>query len=191
MRPTQALSVGRYRHLKLTTKDVGKGFYKGNRTGAMGRHTKHGGYVIEWDRVRTYAVPENLKNFQVCANISNWREMNRNSFCTVGMLTRSEAHALREPTDQGPARRLQGARQGSHGSVLLRRTVETIQWHRLRCPDDGSLMYQSRRLDLVTSIFQRRTNFVDGSLMTTVLILYLPYLYNSNNLDAWSFVYPK
>lgn len=79
MRPTQALSVGRYRHLKLTTKDVGKGFYKGNRTGAMGRHTKHGGYVIEWDRVRTYAVPENLKNFQVWANISNRREMNRSS----------------------------------------------------------------------------------------------------------------
>lgn len=65
MRPTQALSVGRYRHFKLTTKDVGRGFYKGNRTGAMGRHTKHGGYVIEWDRVRTYAVPQNLRDFHV------------------------------------------------------------------------------------------------------------------------------
>lgn len=69
MRPTQALFVGRYRHLKLTTKDVNKGFYKGNRTGAMGRHTKHGGYVIEWDRVRTYAVPENLKDFHVWKNL--------------------------------------------------------------------------------------------------------------------------
>lgn len=65
MRPTQALSVGKYRHLKLTTKDVGRGFYKGNRTGSMGRHTKYGGYVIEWDKVRTYAVPENLKDFKV------------------------------------------------------------------------------------------------------------------------------
>lgn len=52
-------------------------------------------------------------------------------------------------------------------------------------------MYQSRRLDPVTSIFQRRTNFVNESLMTTVLILYLTNLYYSNNLDAWSFVYPK
>jgi hypothetical protein len=65
MRPTQALSVGKYRHLRLTTKDVNKGFYKGNRTGAMGRHTKYGGYIIEWNRVRTYAVPPNLAECQV------------------------------------------------------------------------------------------------------------------------------
>ena len=65
MRPTQVLSVGRYRHLKLTTKDVGRGFYKGNRTGSMGRHNKHGGYIIEWNKVRTYAVPPNLKDFKV------------------------------------------------------------------------------------------------------------------------------
>lgn len=65
MRPTQALSVGKYRHLKLTTKDVGRGFYKGNRTGSMGRHTKYGGYIIEWEKVRTFAVPENLKDFKV------------------------------------------------------------------------------------------------------------------------------
>lgn len=65
MRPTAALRVGHYRHLKLTTKDVNKGFYKGNRTGSMGRHTKYGGYVIEWNKVRTYPVPEGLKDFKV------------------------------------------------------------------------------------------------------------------------------
>jgi large subunit ribosomal protein L41 len=65
MRPTQALQVLRYRRQKLTTKDVGRGFYKGNRTGAMGRHTKFGGYVIEWNKVRTYVVPPNLKDFKV------------------------------------------------------------------------------------------------------------------------------
>lgn len=64
MRPTAPLRVGAYRHLKLTTKDVNKGFYKGNRTGSMGRHTKYGDYVIEWNKVRTYAVP-NLKDFKV------------------------------------------------------------------------------------------------------------------------------
>ena len=69
MRLTQALfdvrhGVGKYRHLRLTTKDVNKGYYKGNRTGAMGRHTKHGGYVIEWNRVRTYVVPS-LEGFKV------------------------------------------------------------------------------------------------------------------------------
>lgn len=70
MRPTQFLQVGRYRHARLTTKDVGKGFYKGNRTGSMGRHTKYGGYVIEWEKVRTYVVPD-LKNFKV------WEELVR------------------------------------------------------------------------------------------------------------------
>lgn len=64
MRPTQALSVGRYRHLKMTTKDVGRGFYKGNRTGSMGTHTKWGTYMIDWRKVRTYVVPD-LKDFKV------------------------------------------------------------------------------------------------------------------------------
>ena len=71
MRPTPSLAV-RFRKLRLTTKDVNKGFYKGNRTGSMGRHTKYGGYVVEWDKVRTYVVPD-LKDFKVrfchCAEI--------------------------------------------------------------------------------------------------------------------------
>ena len=76
MRATQILSVGRYRHLRLTTKDVGRGFYKGNRTGSMGRHTKHGGYVVEWQKVRTYVVPQELKDFKVscapAAGVGGW-----------------------------------------------------------------------------------------------------------------------
>lgn len=64
MRPTPSLGI-KFRKLALTTKDVNKGFYKGNRTGSMGRHTKHGGYIIEWEKVRTYAVPP-LEDFQVC-----------------------------------------------------------------------------------------------------------------------------
>ena len=31
----------------------------------MGRHTRHGGYIIEWKKVRTYVVPMNLKDFKV------------------------------------------------------------------------------------------------------------------------------
>ncbi len=31
----------------------------------MGNHTPHGGYVIDWDKVRTYVVPKNLKDFKV------------------------------------------------------------------------------------------------------------------------------
>lgn len=64
MRATQSLGI-KFRKLKLTTKDVKKGYYKGNRTGSMGRHTKYGGYIIEWEKVRTYAVPS-LADFKVC-----------------------------------------------------------------------------------------------------------------------------
>ncbi|KAH6688258.1 hypothetical protein F5X68DRAFT_168046 [Plectosphaerella plurivora] len=62
MQPTKALQILRYRHLRLTTKDVNKGFYKGNRVGAMGRHTKWGGYKVDYSRVRTYVVPDLVKD---------------------------------------------------------------------------------------------------------------------------------
>lgn len=52
------------RRLKLTTKQVNGGYYKGTGSGSMGRHTKHGGFVIDWNKVRTYVVP-NMENFQV------------------------------------------------------------------------------------------------------------------------------
>ncbi len=64
MKPTQAL-LKRFRKLPLTTKDIKKGFYKGTRTGSMGRHTKYGGYIIEWGKVRTYVVPAGLDTFKV------------------------------------------------------------------------------------------------------------------------------
>ncbi|KAI0459230.1 mitochondrial ribosomal protein L27-domain-containing protein [Xylaria acuta] len=64
MQPTQAL-LKQFRKLPLTTKDIKKGFYKGTRTGSMGRHTKHGGYTIEWKKVRTYVVPAGLNDFKL------------------------------------------------------------------------------------------------------------------------------
>ena len=64
MKPTQAL-FKRIARLRLTTKQTNKGYYKGTGTGSTGTHTKHGGYVIDWDKVRTYVVPENLKEFKV------------------------------------------------------------------------------------------------------------------------------
>ncbi|KAI0184845.1 mitochondrial ribosomal protein L27-domain-containing protein [Xylaria flabelliformis] len=64
MQPTQVL-LKHWRKLPLTTKDIKKGFYKGTRTGSMGRHTKHGGYRIEWNKVRTYVVPPGLSEFKL------------------------------------------------------------------------------------------------------------------------------
>ncbi|KAB8232205.1 hypothetical protein ETB97_001198 [Aspergillus alliaceus] len=51
--------------LRLTTKQVNGGYYKGNRTGSMGYFAKNGSYVIDWKKVRTYAVPENLDDFKL------------------------------------------------------------------------------------------------------------------------------
>jgi len=56
--------------LRLTTKQVNGGFYKGNRTGSMGYFAKNGSYVIDWKKVRTYAVPENLKDFKVGSQLN-------------------------------------------------------------------------------------------------------------------------
>lgn len=44
------------RRLALTTKH-GHNYYKGTKTGSMGRHTKHGGYVVDYAKVRTYPAP--------------------------------------------------------------------------------------------------------------------------------------
>ncbi|PLN84486.1 50S ribosomal protein YmL27 [Aspergillus taichungensis] len=51
--------------LRLTTKQVNGGYYKGNRTGSMGFFAKNGTYVIDWKKVRTFAVPEGLKEFKL------------------------------------------------------------------------------------------------------------------------------
>lgn len=40
------------------TSKRGHNFYKGRGSGAMGRHTQHGGYIIEYSKVRDYVVPD-------------------------------------------------------------------------------------------------------------------------------------
>ncbi|KAJ2462517.1 60S ribosomal protein L27, mitochondrial, partial [Coemansia sp. RSA 2322] len=42
----------------VMTSKKGRHFYKGNRTGSMGSHTKHGSYVVDLSKVRTYVVPD-------------------------------------------------------------------------------------------------------------------------------------
>ncbi|KAL4806838.1 hypothetical protein BDV18DRAFT_138292 [Aspergillus unguis] len=61
VRPSQPMMA----RLRLTTKQVNGGYYKGNRTGSMGYFAKNGSYVIDWKKVRTYVVPENLNEFKL------------------------------------------------------------------------------------------------------------------------------
>ncbi|KAI0912004.1 mitochondrial ribosomal protein L27-domain-containing protein [Ustulina deusta] len=79
MKPTQAL-LKRFRKLPLTTKDIKKGFYKGTRTGSMGRHTKYGGYIIEWGKVRTYVVPAGLDTFKLTPFVPESMERTRGRY---------------------------------------------------------------------------------------------------------------
>ena len=50
--------------LRLTTKQVNGGYYKGNRTGSMGAHTEWGGYVIDYRKTRNFVCPD-MKNTRV------------------------------------------------------------------------------------------------------------------------------
>ncbi|MCJ1459422.1 hypothetical protein MMC28_009800 [Mycoblastus sanguinarius] len=79
MKPTPSLSR-RVIRLPLTTKQVSNGFYKGTGSGSMGRHTKHGGYVIEWKKVRTYVVPEQLKDCKLTPFVTKRMKPTRGSF---------------------------------------------------------------------------------------------------------------
>ncbi|KAI7894009.1 mitochondrial ribosomal protein L27-domain-containing protein [Mucor mucedo] len=54
--------------MPLTAKK-GHNFYKGTGSGAMGRHTKNGGYLVDWNKVRTFVVPD-LENFALGPYVS-------------------------------------------------------------------------------------------------------------------------
>ncbi|KAK8069750.1 mitochondrial ribosomal protein L27-domain-containing protein [Apiospora phragmitis] len=69
-----------FRKLPLTTKDANKGFYKGTRTGSMGHHTKFGGYVIDWQKVRTYVVPPGLDLFKLSPFVTRRVEATRGEY---------------------------------------------------------------------------------------------------------------
>lgn len=64
MRQTQVLFNMR-RKIRLSTKHGPHGYYKGTRTGSQGEHTKWGGYVVNYDKVRSYVAPESLKDCKV------------------------------------------------------------------------------------------------------------------------------
>ncbi|KAL8759196.1 MAG: hypothetical protein Q9199_000954 [Rusavskia elegans] len=73
MQPTAPL-LRRLRRLALTTKQVNGAYYKGTGSGSMGRHTKHGGYIIDYKKVRTYVVPTDLKDFKLTPFVTKTME---------------------------------------------------------------------------------------------------------------------
>ncbi|CCK69281.1 mitochondrial 54S ribosomal protein mL41 KNAG_0C01670 [Huiozyma naganishii CBS 8797] len=64
------LSKAGNRRTPTTTKQGNKTMYKGTRSSGIGKHTKYGEYVINWDKVRTFVTPTyanpNLKPLVSC-----------------------------------------------------------------------------------------------------------------------------
>ena len=52
------LSKSGNNRIALTTKQRNKTMYKGTRSSGIGKHTKHGQYVIQWNKVNTFVVPK-------------------------------------------------------------------------------------------------------------------------------------
>ncbi|QLG74810.1 hypothetical protein HG535_0H01370 [Zygotorulaspora mrakii] len=46
------------RRTALTTKQGNKTMYKGTRSSGIGKHTRYGGYTIQWNKVRTFVTPQ-------------------------------------------------------------------------------------------------------------------------------------
>ncbi|KAK5086637.1 60S ribosomal protein L27, mitochondrial [Lithohypha guttulata] len=55
--------------LRFSTKQVGRGFYRGTNTGSKGAHTKYGDYLIDWRKVRHFVVP-NLQGSKLSPFVS-------------------------------------------------------------------------------------------------------------------------
>lgn len=100
MQPTTPLLSRAARKLKLTSKQAGPNYYKGYGSGAMGRHTKHGGYVIEWHKVRTFVVPTIRDDFYMTPFVSKRIDKPKNMYA-VTSAGDADGKAKTE-RDQGP-----------------------------------------------------------------------------------------
>ncbi|KAF9934001.1 hypothetical protein FBU30_003719 [Linnemannia zychae] len=87
---TKAIMRGASRQ-QLTAKR-GRNHYKGTGSGAMGRHTKRGGYFIEWEKVRSYVVPD-LTDFKLLPYVSRSTQKTTGAFTAKDYFTKVEAVA--------------------------------------------------------------------------------------------------
>lgn len=96
----------------------------------MGSHTKWGGYKIDYKKVRTYVVPEDLKSFTVgLGNVGGLEEY------TTMLMVRFTAHAVRHPKREAALRHgsLQQRRGRPEEPGVLPAAVEGGQRQRLSC----------------------------------------------------------
>ncbi|QPG74593.1 hypothetical protein FOA43_001924 [Brettanomyces nanus] len=68
------------KRLPLSTKQGNKNFYKGTRSSGIGRLNKFGKYKIDYNRVRTFVVPETLDECVLKPLVSSKAPIPKNSF---------------------------------------------------------------------------------------------------------------
>ncbi|OAX78382.1 hypothetical protein ACJ72_07314 [Emergomyces africanus] len=91
-KPTSSLNA----RLRLTTKQVNGGYYKGNRTGNVGYFgKKKGTYFIDWRKVRTYVVPEELDTFKLTPFVTKRMEPTRTQYTKTIMIGEREVEVPR------------------------------------------------------------------------------------------------
>ncbi|EEH16343.1 hypothetical protein PABG_06430 [Paracoccidioides brasiliensis Pb03] len=91
-KPTPCLNA----RLRLTTKQVNGGYYKGNRTGNVGFFGKRKGtYYIDWRKVRTYVVPEGLDTFKLTPFVTKRMEPTRTQYTKTIMIGERKVEAPR------------------------------------------------------------------------------------------------
>ncbi|KAF2400693.1 50S ribosomal protein-like protein YmL27 [Trichodelitschia bisporula] len=109
MQPTAPL-LRSIRRLQLTTKQAGKDYYKGTGSGSMGRHTKRGGYVVEYRKVRSYVCPAGLDKFELTP--------------FVAKQIKTEKFTLPLDEEGNPDQRIQEEGGPKSGTLFLRRWKE-------------------------------------------------------------------
>ena len=87
----------------------------------MGSHTKHGGYIIDWDKVRTYVVPENLKDFKV-----GLKDTSSNTDTEADLLV---AHTFRFEPNQTSQRTIRRRPSGRVQRSQISCEMEVGEWH--------------------------------------------------------------
>ncbi|EWC45804.1 hypothetical protein DRE_05141 [Drechslerella stenobrocha 248] len=78
---------GGIKRLKLTTKQVNGGYYKGTGSGAMGRHTKYGGYILDPSKMRNYVVPDGLLDCKLTPFVTKKIEPLKGKFGKAGPMS--------------------------------------------------------------------------------------------------------
>ncbi|VEU22120.1 DEKNAAC103130 [Brettanomyces naardenensis] len=68
------------KRLPLSTKQGNKNYYKGTRSSSIGKFNQYGKYTINYEKVRTFVIPEDLDECVLRPLVSSLAPVPKNSF---------------------------------------------------------------------------------------------------------------